>query len=127
MKRQILFAFAIVVFCFFAALYSTQARSTKGINLTQGTSSSPADLSEKLRLLSSPDPVERATAACQIGAMGKSAAQAIPHLIQMLGDDTKITGGIFCNGNGKGRHFGGEEDATTPGKVAAGALAAIGA
>src|ERR1041385_4526189 len=103
MKRQIFLATAIVFFCLFAALYSTQAKSTKETNVTQETNSPPADLSEKIRLLSSSNPVERATAACQLAAMGKRAAQAIPQLIQMLSDDTKLSGPIYCNEDGKGR------------------------
>src|SRR5215470_18712916 len=85
MKRPMLFATALVFFCLFASLYSTQARSTIGttiLNTSQETTSQPADLSEKIRLLSSANPVERAKAACQIGAMGKRAEQAIPGLIQ---------------------------------------------
>src|SRR4030095_2040515 len=131
MKRQTLLATALVFFCLFAALYSTHARSTTEtalVSTSQETASQPSDLSEKIRLLSSANPIERATAACQIGMMGKRAAQAIPYLIQMLGDDSQIIGGIYCEGEqGRGRHIRGGNEPTTPGKVAAEALAGIGA
>ncbi|HKQ73274.1 MAG TPA: M56 family metallopeptidase [Blastocatellia bacterium] len=43
---------------------------------------------EKLKALSSTDPMERAAAACSLGKLG--AVEAIPSLINMLGDDTPI-------------------------------------
>src|SRR5262245_40582244 len=107
MKRPMLFATALVFFCLFAALYSTQARSTIGttiLNTSQETTSQPADLSEKMQLLRSANPVERAKAACQIGAMGKRAEQAIPSLIQMLGDDAQINGEVYCDDQNGRRH-----------------------
>lgn len=46
------------------------------------------DAAEKIRALSSADGVERASAACALGR--RRAVEAIPSLIEMLGDDTAI-------------------------------------
>jgi HEAT repeat protein len=54
----------------------------------QAGQQAPADVAEKLKALSSADAAERAAAACALGR-GR-AAQAIPSLIQMLGDDASI-------------------------------------
>ena len=52
------------------------------------TSKEQVDAAEKIRALISADAVERASAACALGR--RRAVEAIPSLIQMLGDDTAI-------------------------------------
>lgn len=132
MKRQTLFPTALVFCCLFAALCVTQAKSSGGTESSnsdlggQGTSNAPADLTERIRALSSANPIERASAACQIGEMGKRAAQAIPNLIQMLGDDTQINATIYCGERSTWRGKHSIDEPTTPGRVAAQSLAAIG-
>jgi hypothetical protein len=76
------------------AAYSMQAVAA-GANAQQAS----ADLQQKIRLLSSANAIERATAACQIAEMGKQATAAIPHLISLLGDDTAINGRLDCGRN----------------------------
>jgi hypothetical protein len=128
MKRQRLFTTALGL-CFVATLCVTQARSSgakeaANSRLGQETNAAPADLTEKIRALSSSNPIERASAACQIAEMGKRAAPAIEHLIQMLADDTQINADIYCGERStwRGKHY----EPTTPGRVAAQSLAAIG-
>ena len=86
--------------------------------------SKQALLTDKIRALGSTNPIERASAACQIGEMGKSAAAAIPALIQMLADDTQINDAIDCGDTWRGKH--GLQESTTVGRIAAQSLAAIG-
>ena len=83
-------------------------------------------LTDKIRALGSTNPIERASAACQIGEMGKSAAAAIPALIQMLADDTQISDAIDCGERNSWRGKNGLHESTTPGRIAAQSLAAIG-
>lgn len=128
MKRQTVIATVLVFCCLFAALCVTQANSsgaTESPNPAIRQDSSQASLADKIRALGSQNAVERASAACQLGEMGKRASQAIPMLIQLLGDDTQISTPIDCGERNKGR---GKlsDDATTPGEAAAAALAAIG-
>src|SRR5437667_4183636 len=130
MKRQALIT-TLLGLCFFAALCVTQARSSgarESANSSPGqdTNAAAADLTEKIRALSSSNPIERASAACQIGEMGKLAAQAIPRLIQMLADDTQISAAIYCGERSTWRGKHSIEEPTTPGRVAAQSLAAIG-
>jgi HEAT repeat protein len=81
------------------------------------------DVTEKIRLLGSADPIERATAACQLRALRAGASAAIPALLKMLGDDTPIAR-IECDGKDEWRRDG--FDNSSPGKEAALTLAAIG-
>ena len=79
-----------------------------------------------MNALNSPDPVERASAACALGEMGTRAIPAIPFLIKTLGDDTPVSQ-TEC-GNGASRRLGSRNrsEKTSPGERAAQALAHIG-
>jgi HEAT repeat protein len=130
MKRQVMIATALVFACFFAAMYVAQAGNVETSEVVFGSvvqdpEPAPAGLADKIRALSSSNALERASAACQIGEMGKRAAQAIPMLIQVLGDDTQINAEIDCGERNKwrGKH---SDQPTTPGEMAALALASIG-
>src|SRR6185503_6545146 len=115
--RQALITTALSLI-FFAALCITEARVSgakqPAISMPgQETDAVPAALTEKIRALGSTNPIERASAACQIGEMGRRAAQAIPHLIRMLADDTPISTAIYCGERSTWRGKLGDEP-TTP-------------
>jgi HEAT repeat protein len=118
MKRLVL----LVLFSLFIAT----AAALPGTGMIQSDVAASSDLKQKIARLSSPDPLERASAACQIGMMGKQAAPAVPYLIQLLGDDMKISGVLDCRGNNDWRHKGKIIDETTVGQKAAAALIQIG-
>ena len=94
MRKLMLSLAALMMLGVGFAAYSMQAT-------TASASQSSADLQEKIRLLSSANPVERASAACQIGEMGKQATAAIPHLIALLGDDTPVNARLDCSQRNK--------------------------
>src|ERR1051325_4657697 len=104
------------------ATYSMQAAATSA-NAQQAS----GDLSQKIRLLSSANPIERATAACQIREMGKQATAAIPHLIALLGDDTPINVALDCGERHRWMNKENSNNHTTPGREAGAALAVMGA
>lgn len=56
-----------------------------------------SEVAEKIKALNSSNPAERAQAACSLGKMG--AVEAIPFLMQKLGDDASI-GSLKCWGEG---------------------------
>jgi HEAT repeat protein len=84
----------------------------------------PDEVREKIKLLESSNPVERAQAACTLGLMKQRAVPAIPALIKLLSDDTP-TQRVNC-GEGSWRGGFNEHDKTSPGEQAAGALVFIG-
>src|SRR6476661_4357333 len=88
---------------------------------TQQTAEAGPDVIAKIAKLSSPNPVERAEAACRLGEL--KAASAIPALIKLLGDDAEIRQPV-C-GERKGWDDS-EKFKTTPGENAAVALSRIG-
>jgi HEAT repeat protein len=55
-----------------------------------------ADAGGHIKGLSSADPVVRADSACALGKMGSSAAQAVPHLIRLLGDAERVDPKHLC-------------------------------
>ena len=127
MKRQTMIV--LVLSSFLAAMCVTHVRSsvaTESDNaaFNQNSNDAQARLTDKIRALGSTNPIERASAACQIGEMGKSAAAAIPALIQMLADDTQINDAIDCGDTWRGKH--GLQESTTVGRIAAQSLARIG-
>ena len=69
------------------------------------------------------DPLIRARAACDLRELGDRAAEAIPALIVLMDDPTPIGSDICENSRNWG---GGEADQTSPGKLAAAALVALG-
>src|SRR5204863_848127 len=119
MKKLMLSLAALMMMGVGFAAYSMQAT-------TASAPQSATDLQEKIRMLSSANPVERASAACQIGEMGKQATAAIPHLVALLGDDTPVNARLDCSqhNNMMGKHNYVEH--TTPAQHAAAALAAMG-
>ena len=52
--------------------------------------------STSLVALTSPDPAERAAAACELGRIGGRARAAIPQLIALMADGTPLPSQIFC-------------------------------
>src|SRR5215212_4799929 len=128
MKRLTLIATVLLASCFWAVLHAAGVESSSSKRFApaivgQNAGKPPVDLRDKINALSSANPLERASAACTIGQMGPRAAAAIPYLIQMLGDDTPITTAFDC---GERESWRGNNVATSLGKVAAEALAAIG-
>src|SRR5215216_124567 len=116
MKRLTLIATVLLASCFCAVLYVAGVESSSA---KQDTSKTPADLRDKINLLSSQNPLERASAACAIGEMRASAAAAIPYLIQLLGDDTPINTAFDCGERDSWRRKHNYIEETSPGKKAA--------
>lgn len=91
----------------------------------------PTEVRKQIELLSSEDPVKRASAACALGRMGERAAPAIPALVALLSDGAPIP---TKNGCGNQEPF--EDEAwepeyeqvkePSPGEAATHALMAIG-
>jgi HEAT repeat protein len=80
-----------------------------------------ADVKAKIQSLNSPNPRERAEAACTLGETRVSAA--IPALIKTLGDDAPVDQPV-CGQKGSWRDS--EINKTSPGEMAAVALSRIG-
>lgn len=72
--------------------------------------------------LSAGDPVVRARAACGLRDLGDAASEGIPQLVSLLSDGSPIEGTV-C---GRRWSRGGPNDLTSPGELAAAALASIG-
>jgi len=112
---------------------TSQATSVEGALATDPTepillrdeNQASGDLAEKIRALGSSNPNERAAAICSIGKLGPRALDAIPSLIQVLGDATE-TGHMTCDASGKWVRASGIIDESSIGKEAAKALASIG-
>jgi beta-lactamase regulating signal transducer with metallopeptidase domain len=83
-----------------------------------------ADTAEKIKALSSADASERAAAACALGR--RRAVQAIPALIQMLGDDAAVETRKCWGENGSWSPALAVFKQASPGEEAAIALAAMG-
>ena len=91
----------------------------------------PDALATAVRALSAAEPVARARAACEVGLRGADAVQAIPALVPLLADDTRVERAT-CDEPSWDRHgmaIGGEPLVylTSPAREAARALARIGA
>jgi HEAT repeat protein/beta-lactamase regulating signal transducer with metallopeptidase domain len=80
-------------------------------------------VTESLNALSSANPTERAAAACSLGRLG--AVEAIPALINLLGDDTPVQP-LKCWGNGDWGPANHSFKQASPGEQAAIALASLG-
>lgn len=112
------------------SVFSFNFRSAENESgLTQEQSARPdaqaqADATEKIRALSSADAPERAAAACALGR--RRAVQAIPSLIQMLGDDASIEPVNCWSENGSWTPALSTFKQASPGEEAAIALAAMG-
>jgi HEAT repeat protein len=72
--------------------------------------------------LGATDPVARAKAACALRDFGDEAADAIAPLTRLLADGSPVEGSVCARRWSRG----GSEDLTSPGELAASALAAIG-
>ena len=83
----------------------------------------PESIRESVKALSSPDPQERAVAACSLATTGDAAA--IPFLIQALGDEAAISQ-INCRWNGTWSPAMRSFKKPSPGEQAAIALASFG-
>lgn len=83
-------------------------------------SNTSEDINREIARLKSTDPIERATAACSLGRMGVRAFAAAPSLAAMLGDDVEIAP-VQCR---QADQF--QTEKTSPGRVAAKALAQMG-
>ena len=83
----------------------------------------PESIREMVKALSSPDPQERAVAACSLGKAGDTAA--IPFLVQTLGDDTSISL-VRCWDSGTWSPAMSSFKKPSPGEQAAIALASFG-
>lgn len=83
----------------------------------------PESIREAVKGLSSPDPQERAVAACSLGTTGDAAA--IPFLIQALGDEAPVSQ-IACRWNGTWSPAMRSFKKPSPGEQAAIALASFG-
>jgi HEAT repeat protein/beta-lactamase regulating signal transducer with metallopeptidase domain len=83
----------------------------------------PEGIREPVKALSSPDPQERAIAACSLGKAGDAAA--IPFLIQALGDDAAVSL-VRCWDNGTWSPAWSSFKQPSPGEQAAIALASFG-
>jgi HEAT repeat protein len=55
-----------------------------------------ADVKDRIQELSSSDPAKRAAAACELGKMGARAEPAIPALITLLGDGSRVAPELVC-------------------------------
>lgn len=84
-------------------------------------SNMPDDIRKEAERLRSLNPVDRASAACSLGTMGARAVVAAPLLAAMLGDDTPIAP-VHCK---QGDQY--NTEITSPGRLAAKALAEMGA
>ena len=112
-------AMIVMFFCLIFGATATTRVAGSGATIP---AASQADLGRLIEALKSPSAVERATAACELGEIGESAAPAISHLIRLLGDETPVTV-IDCGGRGRGKFH---DDDDTVGKEAAVALSRIG-
>ena len=82
------------------------------------------DVRDLTAALSATEPSTRARAACDLRELGSDAAPAVPALVALLSDATPVEA-TAC-GRGLWRRWGNPETLTTPGELAAAALAAIG-
>lgn len=78
----------------------------------------PLDVRDEIAKLRSPDPCVRAVGAARLRKMGNRSIQAIPFLVELLGDETEVSV--------KRGSFRVISVSTTPGKEAALALSALG-
>ena len=121
-------ATASLACCFWVVLFAQQVEGAaarkfaRALTAQQETNEIPADVRNKMNALNSPDPVERASAACALGEMGTRAIPAIPFLIKTLGDDTPVAQ-TKCGNRFSSRN---RSEKTSPGERAAQALAFIG-
>ncbi len=114
-------------------LYTTRAENfstppVKEAAQQDGRQISDASVQEKIKSLSSANPIERANAACALGSLKQQAAPAIKALINLLGDETHVdVEQMQCWGRkSRGMNIKGVNDTTTVGEQAAAALASIG-
>jgi beta-lactamase regulating signal transducer with metallopeptidase domain len=82
------FSLLLTVTAFATSVFSFNFRTTKNESVIRQDQPAQDAAAEKIRALSSADATERAAAACALGRV--RAIQAIPSLVQMLGDDASI-------------------------------------
>jgi HEAT repeat protein len=81
------------------------------------------DARSAIAALKSSDPASRTHAACELRELGDQARDAIPQLVELLGDGSPVDPSI-CNE--RTWRWGRKQDTTSPGEQAASALVAIG-
>ena len=112
-------AMIVMLFCLILGATATTRVAGSGATIPPATQ---ADLSRLIEALKSPNAVERATAACELGGMRESAAPAVSHLVRLLGDETPVRV-LECGGRSRGKYH---DDNDTVGQEAAIALSKIG-
>jgi HEAT repeat protein len=121
----------VISFCSLAAVFyaasvdNSKAAQPIALQTEREKHQADVNVADKIRALSSADPLERASAACSLRSLGPRAAAAIPALIKMLADDTPI-GRLDCNSEGSWKRGDRFVEDNSPGKQAALTLAAIG-
>lgn len=94
-------------------------------------SKAAAGVQKHIEALRSPDASKREAAACELGKLGRGAVEAVPALIEVLGDDTAIDPQQSCRkahrpGATRSPNFARAHGEFTPGEAALEALVAIG-
>src|SRR5215467_3683190 len=124
--------FLFVLICSLALVTGADSRAASHLDITietkpaSQTQERTAEFSNLVKTLESSDPAARATAACQLGKMHEAAARAIPNLIKLLADNTRVDFN-GCDNHDNSRHrFGDSDEEQTVGKFAAVALSQIG-
>ena len=106
--------------------FSLNSRAGAPVQQQQDAGQAPADVQEKIKALASANPSERVAAACVLAEMEERATAAIPALIGLLGDDTKVDSDACWHKGWRHDKVEGINDKTSPGEQAAHALARIG-
>jgi HEAT repeat protein len=85
-------SFKTALFCFLVVCVSNTGWSDAQVRIHRATVASdiPAEVKEKIERLNSPDPAERGQAAYELGQMGQHAVDALPYLIETLGDAASL-------------------------------------
>jgi HEAT repeat protein len=123
MKKYVILVTILVVTCLIGITLSRAQLQTKRDNISP-------DVKEKIQQLSSPDPAKRASAACALQKMGSHAEPAIPALIALLNDGTRVAPELVCyreyfSEKGLDPQFEGLRE-PSPGEAAVQALVALG-
>src|SRR5262245_59864102 len=90
MKKFGILIAIMVLTCLAGITLSRAQLSGKSVQSVSG------DVKEKIKELSSADPSKRAAEACALGKMGTEAEPAIPALIALLNDGTRVAPELVC-------------------------------
>ena len=105
-------------------LVAVAALAALPVYAQQGSTKRGEGVKEKISALSA-DAESRAAAACSLGQIGTPALEAIPYLVEMLGDDTPVDR-VNCWKTGQWSPSMETLKSPSPGEMAAKALAAMG-